>query len=58
MEVLKFNDENVYKGTSILYNIDYYHKSKHLNELEKKIRKIYIPIYKHHHSWYYVGKEK
>lgn len=31
MEVLKFNDENVYKATSILYNIDSSHKSKGLN---------------------------
>ena len=31
MEVLKFNDENVYKATSVLYNIDSSHKSKGLN---------------------------
>lgn len=44
---MKFNDENVYKGTSILYSVDSSHKSKGLSELGKKRRKIYIPIYKH-----------
>lgn len=37
---LKFSDENIYKDTSILYNIDSYNKSKGLNELGKKERYI------------------
>lgn len=47
MEVLKFNDENVYKGTSILYSVDSFHKSKGLSELGKKRRKIYMSVHKH-----------
>lgn len=47
MCLLKLSDENLYKGTSILYSIDSYYKSKGWNELGKKKRKIYSQIYKY-----------
>lgn len=41
MCLLKLSDENIYKGISILYSIDFYYKLKGWNELGKKKRKIY-----------------